>query len=115
MIKDLLIKLLSFLVEEPKVIESDVVTRSLYFPMKTDVIEFMNTIELIKDDYYYKTADTGTWKMVTNEDEAVKDKVFIVTISSYQNDSKSVEYADRFANYLERWFEFTELKSDWSK
>lgn len=114
MIRDLLIKLLALLVEEPKVVTSDVVTRTLFKKYEESDTEMLTELDVIKDDYYFNGKDTGSWKMITNEDTAIEDKVFVVTIISYENDNKSIEYANRFANYLETWFKFTELKNDWT-
>lgn len=114
MIRDLLIKLLALLVEEPKVVTSDVVTRTLFKKYEESDTEMLTELDVIKGDYYFKGKDTGNWKMITNEDTAIEDKLFVVTIISYENDNKSIEYANRFANHLETWFKFTELKNDWT-
>lgn len=98
-----------------EVMKSDVVTKTLYVPLTDDESKSKETIKLIKEDYLFKVDDMGRWDMITNEEQALKDKVLVVQLKSYEGDEKSIDFTNRFASWLKDGYRMKDLDNDWSK
>ena len=102
------------IVSEHNDMYESVVEHYLYLDLPNDDEKSLEIIETVKSDYYFKVKETGYWKMITNEQSAIEDGIFIVTLTSYPGDKNSEEYTNRFYYYLTSWFKFKELEDDWS-